>query len=131
MRSNAFLKHNSPFFPTFFRLIPVPLAERPVGRALTLIFLPQPYSKRENQTKSHRKKNAFCICIGRFFVPGFSGFAGTTYAVTTLEGNFASGRVEETIFFTKNSHFVQIFCEKDKKVPCCHMLAQRRIIPKR
>jgi hypothetical protein len=28
---------------------------------------------------------------------------------------FASGRAEETIFFTKMLHFVQHFCEKDKK----------------
>jgi len=36
--------------------------------------------------------------------------------VPYLKEGTASGRVEETIlFFTKNFHFMKIFCEKDKK----------------
>jgi hypothetical protein len=42
-----------------------------------------------------------------------------SYAVVDLAGDSASGRAEEIIFFTKNLHLVQIFGEKDQKVPCC------------
>jgi len=38
----------------------------------------------------------------------------TSYAVTNPEGNLASGRAEETIFFYKNLHFVQLFVKKEK-----------------
>jgi hypothetical protein len=38
----------------------------------------------------------------------------TTYVVLGLEGSVASGRTKETGFFTKNFHFVEIFCEKEK-----------------
>ncbi len=46
-----------------------------------------------------------------------------SYAVTNLEGNRASGRVEDTLtFLQRNLHFVQFFCEKDKNI----MLSQAK-----
>jgi hypothetical protein len=48
-----------------------------------------------------------------------------TYAVLHLETYFASGRAEQTTFFTKFLHNVQKFREKDHSVPCC----RRRIGP--
>jgi len=43
----------------------------------------------------------------------------TSYAVTNPKRNFASGRVEDSVFFTEMLHIVQHFCEKDKRIPCC------------
>jgi hypothetical protein len=35
-------------------------------------------------------------------------------AISRSVEDIAAGRAEETIFFTKNLHTVQIFCEKDR-----------------
>jgi len=48
-----------------------------------------------------------------------AGIIYRTYAVLHLEMYFASGRAEQTTFFTKCLHVVQTFREKDHSVPCC------------
>jgi hypothetical protein len=48
-----------------------------------------------------------------------------TYAILHLEMYFASGRAEQTTFFTEFLHVVQKFREKDNSVPC----GRRRIGP--
>jgi hypothetical protein len=49
----------------------------------------------------------------------------TSYVIAHPKGNFASGRMEDPSFFTKISHKVRNFREKEHHVPRC----RRRIGP--
>jgi len=41
-----------------------------------------------------------------------------SYAVTDSVAHVASGRAEDSIFFAKPLHDVQVFCEKEKILRC-------------
>ena len=101
------------------------LVSPPVGRNrasfFTNIWLTEP-NVREKDKKvpcCRRRRLPLWEHMSDLYAHRVTRVNNTRYVVPPWGTGFASGRAEETIFFHKNLHIVQIFVKKDKKVLCC------------